>query len=56
MPMPHTRTDSVATAPRVPSHPNLKLRWRFDGERLTCRWIAASAEAASAPVLMERAA
>jgi hypothetical protein len=43
--MPHTRTDPVTATPRVPSAAELKLTWQFDGERLTCRWIATSAEA-----------
>jgi hypothetical protein len=44
MPMPHTRTDPVAANPPMPSTPELKLTWQFDGERLTCRWNATPAE------------
>ena len=42
--MPHTRSDSTAANPRVQSAAELKLTWQFDGDRLTCRWIATSAE------------
>jgi hypothetical protein len=56
MPKLRTRPDQAAANPRVPAEPKLKLSWRYDGERLTGRWVETSAEQSAGAVRLPHVA